>query len=441
MKPTKFNLHKVAIIGRPNVGKSTLFNRIIQKRKAIVEEFGPTTRDRISAIVKWSDKTFELIDTPGLNFEKKENLSKLIEKQIMFAVKEADQLIFVCDAISGILQMDYKICDMLRKADKNIILAVNKVDSRNLMQKMSNFYSLGFGEPMTISSLHGLGIGDLLDKVVNNIVQASADTKGVGANREPIKLAIIGKPNVGKSSFVNGILGEERITVSDIPGTTRDSIDTYFERDRRSFTIIDTAGIRSKAKIKDAVTYFSILRTEETIKRSDIAIILVDAPLGITKEDHRIIDIVQKNFKPFILAINKWDLAEKEDIRKSGYEKVIRENVRFMYNAPIVFMSALKKSNLMEVIDKALELVEKSRKNFSTSDLNSLLKSIEFNPTRLYSVRQVKNSPPELEIIVKSPEEIIDSEKSHLINIFRKKLGLEGVPVIIRFRRKMFKPC
>ncbi|MEK7868177.1 MAG: GTPase, partial [Candidatus Omnitrophota bacterium] len=301
-------------------------------------------------------------------------------------------------------------------------------------------YSLGFGEPMTISSLHGLGIGDLLDKVVNNIVLASVDTKGVDASREPIKLAIIGKPNAGKSSFVNGILGEERITVSDIPGTTRDSIDTYFEKDRRSFTIIDTAGIRSKAKIKDAVTYFSILRTEETIKRSDVAVIIIDAPLGITKEDHRIIDIVQKNFKPFILAINKWDLAEKEDIKKSGYEKVIRENVRFMYNAPIVFMSALKESNLLEVIDKSYELAEKSRKNFSTSDLNSILKSIEFNPTRLYSVRQIKNSPPELEIIVKSPEAIIDSEKRHLINIFRKKLNLEGIPVIIKFRKKAFKP-
>ena len=439
MKPTKFNLHKVAIIGRPNVGKSTLFNRIIQKRKAIVEEFGPTTRDRIAAIVKWSDKTFELIDTPGLNFEKKENLLKLIEKQIMFAVKEADQLIFVCDAISGILQMDYKICEMLRKADKNIILAVNKVDSENLMQKMSNFYSLGFGEPMTISSLHGLGIGDLLDKVVNNIVLASADTKGVDASREPIKLAIIGKPNAGKSSFVNGILGEERITVSDIPGTTRDSIDTYFEKDRRSFTIIDTAGIRSKAKIKDAVTYFSILRTEETIKKSDVAVILLDAPLGITKEDHRIIDIVQRNLKPFILAINKWDLAEKEAVKKSGYEKVIRENVRFMYNAPIVFISALKRTNLMATLDLSYALAETSRRNFSTSDLNSILKSIEFKPAKLYSIRQLKNSPPEFEIIVKNPEAIKDAEKGQLINIFRKKLNLEGVPVIIKFRKKHFK--
>ncbi len=176
MKPTKFNLHKVVIVGRPNVGKSTLFNRIIQKRKAIVEKFGPTTRDRISAIVKWSDKAFELIDTPGLDFEKKENLSKLIEKQVMFAIKEADQLIFVCDAISGILQMDHKICDMLRKADKNIILAINKADNETLTQKVSDFYSFGFGEPMSISCLHGLGIGDLLDRVTNNIVLVSPST-------------------------------------------------------------------------------------------------------------------------------------------------------------------------------------------------------------------------------------------------------------------------
>ncbi|MBU1913433.1 MAG: ribosome biogenesis GTPase Der [Candidatus Omnitrophica bacterium] len=440
MKPTKYNFHKVVIVGRPNVGKSTLFNRILQKRKAIVEEFGPTTRDRITAIVKWSGKTFELIDTPGLDFEKKENLSKLIEKQIMFGIKEADQLIFVCDAISGILQMDYRICDMLRKADKSIILAVNKVDSRNLMQKMSDFYKLGFGEPMSISSLHGLGIGDLLDKVADNIVLGSS--KGPG--REPVekhavKLAVIGKPNAGKSSFVNGVLEEDRITVSDIPGTTRDSIDTYFEKDRKSFVIIDTAGIRSKGKIKDAVTYFSILRTEETIKKSDVTVILIDAPLGITKEDHRIIDIVQKNFRPFILAINKWDLAEKEGVNKIGYEKVIRENVRFMYNASIVFMSALKKTNLAEVLDLAYELAEKTKKNFSTSDLNSILKSVEFNPTRLYSIRQMKNSPPEFEVIVKNPESIKTTDKSCLVNIFRKKLHLEGVPVIIKFRKKEFK--
>ncbi len=439
MKPTKFNLHKVAIIGRPNVGKSTLFNRVLQRRKAIVEEFGPTTRDRIAAVVKWADKTFELVDTPGLDFEKKENLSKLIEKQIMFAVKQADQLIFVVDAVSGIMQMDHKICSMLRKTDKHIILAVNKVDNIGVFQNMADFYALGFGEPIGISGLHGLGIGDLLDRVADNIVSEPSSSSGRETGPEPTKLAIIGKPNSGKSSFVNAILGEERITVSDMPGTTRDSIDTYFEKDRHSFIIIDTAGIRSKGKIKDAVTYFSILRTEETIKRSDAVVILIDAPLGITTEDHRIIETVQKNFKPFILAVNKWDLAEKEDVKKSGYEKVIRETVKFMHNAPIVFMSALKKTNLMQTLDLAYELAEKSRKNHSTSDLNSFLKAIEFGPTRLYSIRQVRNSPPEFEIIAKKPEVIKDSEKSYLINIFRKKLHLEGVPVIIKLRKKEFK--
>ena len=441
MKPTKFNFHKIAIVGRPNVGKSALFNRIVKQRKAIVEKFGPTTRDRISAIVKWSDKTIELIDTPGLDFDKKEDLSKLIKKQIMLAVKEADQLIFVCDAIDGIMQMDREICDMLRKTDKKITLAVNKVDSGNLTQKANDFYGLGFGEPMFISSLHGLGIGDLLDKITGNITPATITSLGYGASLEhAVRLAVVGKPNVGKSSFVNSILGEDRVTVSEIPGTTRDSIDTYFGKGRQSFIIIDTAGIRSKAKIKDAVTYFSILRTEESIKRSDVAVIIADAPLGITKEEHRIIDIVQKNLKPFILAINKWDLAEKEGVKKIEYEKVIRENIRFMYNAPIVFISALKKINLAAAIDLAYELAEKTKKNFSTSDLNAILKSIEFNPTKLYSMRQVKNSPPEFEIIVKSPEAINSSEVSHLVNIFRKKLNLEGVPVVIKFRKKQFKP-
>ena len=441
MKPTKFNFHKIAIVGRPNVGKSALFNRIVKQRKAIVEKFGPTTRDRISAIVKWSDKTIELIDTPGLDFDKKEDLSKLIEKQIMLAVKEADQLIFVCDAIDGIMQMDREICGMLRKTDKKITLAVNKVDSGNLTQKANDFYGLGFGEPMFISSLHGLGIGDLLDKITGNITPATITSLGYGASLEhAVRLAVVGKPNVGKSSFVNSILGEDRVTVSEIPGTTRDSIDTYFGKGRQSFIIIDTAGIRSKAKIKDAVTYFSILRTEESIKRSDVAVIIVDAPLGITKEEHRIIDIVQKNLKPFILAINKWDLAEKEGVKKIEYEKVIRENIRFMYNAPIVFISALKKINLAAAIDLAYELAEKTKNNFSTSDLNAILKSIEFNPTKLYSMRQVKNSPPEFEIIVKSPEAINSSEVSHLVNIFRKKLNLEGIPVVIKFRKKQFKP-
>jgi len=440
MKPTKFNFHKIVIVGRPNVGKSTLFNRIIKRRKAIVEEFGPTTRDRIAAIVDWSGKTFELIDTPGLDLEGNAELSMLIEKQIMSGIKEADQLIFVCDAIAGILQMDYRICAMLRKSGKKITLAVNKVDNIKLTQKAEDFHSLGFGGPLKISSLHGLGIADLLDEVTDNIVRANGEAVSRELIEErAVKLAVVGKPNAGKSSFVNSVLGEERITVSEIPGTTRDSIDTYFEKDKKAFIIIDTAGIRSKSKIKDAVTYFSILRAEESVKKSDVTVVIIDAPLGITKEDHKIIDLVQKSRRPFILAINKWDLAEKNGVKKSVYEKTIRENIRFIYNAPIVFMSALKKTNLMEPIELGRVLAEKSKKNFSTSDLNAILKSIEFDPTRLYSIRQVKNSPPEFEIVVKDPEAISGSEKSHLVNIFRKKLSLEGIPISIKFRKKNFK--
>jgi len=442
MKPIKSNLHKVVIVGRPNVGKSTLFNRIIKKRKAIVEEFGPTTRDRITAVITWSGRTFELIDTPGLDFEKKENLSRLVERQVMFAVKEADQLIFVCDAIAGILRMDYKISDIIRKSGKSIILAVNKTDNEALSQRMPDFYSLGFGDPVAVSSLHGFGVGDLLDKVVadNKLCQLDKiQPEQLKRRHEPVKLAIIGKPNAGKSSFVNSVLGEERVTVSDIPGTTRDSIDTYFEKDKKHFIIIDTAGIRSKSKIKDAVTYFSVLRARESIKRSDAAVILIDAPLGITKEDLRIVDIAQKSLKPFILAVNKWDLAKKEGVKKDMYEKTIRENIRFIYNAPIVFMSALKKINLMEPLDKAYELAEGARRNFSTSGLNNILECIGFNPARLYSIRQMKNSPPEFEIIAKDPSAIKSSEKSYLVNIFRKKLHLEGVPIVIKFRKKEFK--
>ena len=423
----------VAIVGRPNVGKSALFNRIIQKRKAIVEKDGPTTRDRIGAIVSWSNKNFELIDTPGLDFEKKENLWIMVEKQIMLAVKEADQFIFVCDASGGVSQFDHKICSMLRKAGKKVTLVINKADTRELSGRKEEFYSLGFGEPLPVSALHGLGIGDLLDAVISGIEDAEKHLPRIS-----VRIAIIGRPNAGKSSFVNSLLGEDRITVSDVPGTTRDSINTYFERDKKSFIIIDTAGIRSKSKIKDAVTYFSILRTEESIKKSDVTVILADAPLGVRKEEHRIIDLVQENFKPFILAINKWDLAEKDKIRRGNYEKAVREGVRFMYNAPIIFISALKGENLLSVIDTAYELAEKSRKNFSTSDLNEILKAIQFNATKLYSIRQVKNSPPGFEIIVKNPEAILNTEKSHLVNIFRKKLNLEGVPVVIRFKRKVF---
>jgi GTP-binding protein len=434
MKPIKPNLYKVVIVGRPKVGKSTLFNRVLKKRKAIVEKFGPTTRDRITAMVKWSGRLFELIDTAGLDFEKKTDIASIIERQILAGIREADQVIFVCDAMDGVMQLDYRIGALLRKSNKRIVLAVNKTDSKKSIDNMLDFYSLGLGDPLSISALHGKGIADLLDNIVLNMPEADIDT----VRDYAVRLAIVGKPNAGKSSFVNSILGEERIVVSDIPGTTRDSIDTYFEKEGKPFILIDTAGIRSKRKIKDAVTYFSILRAEETVKKSDVAVMLLDAPLGITKEDYKIINLLQKYSKPFILAVNKWDLAEKNKITENEYESAIRATVRFIYNAPILFISALKGVNLMAVMDIAYELAEKSKKNFSTSGLNEILEGIDFSCTKLYSIRQLSNAPPEFEIVAKNPETIKAEHINYLSNIFRRELNLEGVPIIIRFRRKHF---
>jgi len=445
MRPIKFNLPKVVIIGRPKVGKSSLFNCIIKKRKSVIEKYGNTTRDRVSSFVNWDDRDFELIDTPGLDSTlsdfagRKDSL-----KQIDLAIKEANEILFICDGKVCPLPLDYKICSLIRKSGKPSILVVNKIDAKHSSEKLIEYYNLGMGDPLAVSALHRLGIADLLDTLTLKLKNCSVAAKlalpqGKTDTEQSTKIAIVGRPNVGKSSLVNKILGEERIVVSDIPGTTRDAIDTYFEKDGEKFIITDTAGMRSKRKIKDGATYFSILRTEGTIKRSDVAIILLDAPIGVTKEDHRIIDIVQKNFKPFVLAVNKWDLSKKEKIHKNEYEAVIRNNVRFIYNAPIVFISSLTGENTELLFKIAAALVEKSKKNFSSSELNKFLRVIPFSQTRIYSVRQVNSLVPEFEIIAKNPELVNESGRNYIINKLRQELGLEGIPIIVRFRKKVFK--
>lgn len=431
-QPTKPTLPKVVIVGRPNVGKSTLFNAIIKKRKAIVEKSSATTRDRITSIVAWQGKSFELSDSPGLDFAKKEGLCELVKKQVLSAIEDTGHILFLCDVKTGPVSLDYDICSMLRKSGKKITLVVNKVDNKILSEKALEFYNLGMGDPVSVSSLHATGIADLLDICVRHIGTAP----GYSIKTRAIKLAIVGRPNSGKSSFVNAVLGEERVVVSPEPGTTRDSVDTYFEINNKPFVVIDTAGIRSKRKIKDAVTYFSILRAQESIKKSDVVVIILDAPLGATKEDSKIISLVQKALKPCVFAVNKWDLAKKEKINKVEYEQALRSMLAFSYHTPIVFISALKKENIYTVLEIAEELALKSKKNFSTSDLNHILKSIDFRPTRLYSIRQVRNAPPEFEVFAQNPALIDNSNKSYVVNRLRERLGLEGVPIPISFRKK-----
>jgi GTPase len=432
------NLPKIVIVGRPKVGKSTLFNRILKRQKAVVEKTGNTTRDRISEVVKYGDKSFELIDTGGMRLDDKEEITLLVEKQIMFAVKEADKIIFVCDVKSGIMPDDYRLSELLRKFDKDIILAVNKADNEVMLKEAYEFYSLGFGEPLAVSSLHGTGIGDLVERVLSGDAAGNPRVYGEARREAALKFAVVGRPNAGKSSFVNTMLGEDRVIVSAKSGTTRDSVDVYFEKQNKSFVIIDTAGIRSKGKIKDSATFFSILRTEESIKQSDAAVILIDGLLSVTKEDYKIIDIVQKKFKPFILAVNKWDLCVKT-FNKKEYEKDLRNTIRFMYNAPVLFMSALKSENVLKVLDVVCELAERFKRNFSTELLNRILKGINIKSTRLFSMRQSCNLSPEFEITVRNDEKIPVSDKSHIINVLRRELNLEGVPIRVRFRKKVFK--
>lgn len=433
------NFPKVVLIGRTNVGKSALFNRITDERKAIVQKESHTTRDRISCVVAWQNKKFELVDTAGMDIDKKDVFSSQIRAQIKSAMQDASIILFVCDIKDGILPIDYKIANLIRKEDKPVILVANKSDIAGDDGKLSEFYNLGIGEPYSTSALHGMGIGDLLDIITNKLpLKAISDEKKSFFN-QTIRLAIVGKPNSGKSSLLNKILGEERAIVSEEPGTTRDSVDGYFKKDKKMFIITDTAGIRSKSKIKDAVTYFSIIRTRENVTKSDIVIIVIDGYTGITKEDYKIIDLVQKEFKPFILAMNKWDIVKKEKVDKKSYDELIRKNLKFIYNAPICFISALTGENVFQLIEKAEELAEKSCKNFSTDLLNKILKAIDFNLTRLYSISQTGTNPVKFQIITAQPQLIDDEKLRFLTNIFRKKLGLEGMPIVLKFKGKEYK--
>lgn len=444
MKTNNRSLPKIVIVGRPNVGKSTLFNRVIRKRKAIVEKAEATTRDRISEIVIYCGYTFELVDTGGVEFNNKKDLFRQVERQVIEAVKQADVVLFVCDAKDGVMPLDQRIGYLLRSFNKKIILVINKADNKNLLQNSLEFYSLGFGEPVAVSSIHGSGVGDLLDVVYLDLTKmGKAEPCPDSGNGQgpalPVKLSVVGRPNSGKSSLINTILGEERVIVSPEPGTTRDSVDTYFEKNGKRFILIDTAGIRSKGKIKDEVTYFSIVRTENSIKRSDAILVLLDGVLGVTKEDYRIIDLVQSYMKPFVLAVNKWDLCLEKGLRVKDYELAIRGSLKFIYNAPVLFISALTGTNVEKVLDSLCALTEKTRKNFSTSRLNDILRQIKIKSTRLYSIRQAKNSLPEFDILVKKPTAINESDRRCVINILRSELNLGGVPIKINFRKKQFR--
>ncbi|AEF17121.1 MULTISPECIES: ribosome biogenesis GTPase Der [Thermoanaerobacterium] len=431
----------VGIVGRPNVGKSTLFNKITGQRISIVEDQPGVTRDRIYFETEWMDKRFILVDTGGLEPDSEDEFFSKIKMQVEAALKTVDLILFVIDGKEGVSPVDEDIAAMLRKSRKKVLLVLNKVD--NFKEMPISYYDsmrLGFGEPIAISASNGLGIGDLLDEVIENIPDHIDEY-----DEETIKISFIGKPNVGKSSLVNKILGEERAIVSDIPGTTRDALDTYFEKDDRKYVIIDTAGMRKKGRIEDKIERYSVLRALAAIDRSDICILVIDATEGPTEQDTKIAGYAFEQNKAMIIAVNKWDLIEKDNSTVNEYTKLIREKFSFMSFAPITYISAKTGQRLNKLFELINSVWGEYNKRISTGTLNNVIsEALLINPPpaekgrvlKVYYMTQFGIKPPSFAVFVNDPEIMHFSYVRFIENTLRDNFGFEGVPLKIEVRKK-----
>lgn len=433
----------VAIIGRPNVGKSTLFNRILNKRYAIVEDTPGVTRDRNFGEAEWCAKFFTLVDTGGYTTSK-DLVDSAILEQTLIALEEADILIFLTDLQTGLTDVDLEIARRLKKtlSHKPIIHVINKVDNFKLHAEAESHRALGLGEPFFISAQDGSGVAEVLDRVLEVFPEAALIDQ---QEDESIKLAIIGRPNAGKSSFVNAILGQNRQIVSDIPGTTRDAVDSQFTRNQQLYTLIDTAGLRRKTRIKDNIELYSTLRTEKAIERADIAVILVDAEQGIEHQDMRIINLAVEKKRGVILAVNKWDLIEKDAKTAKQFEKDLRENLKNMGFIPIIFISALTKQRIYKTIDLCHEIWQTRRMEINTSKLNALLlddirrtppSSKSGQEIKIKYITQLSTEPPLFGFFCNNPHLIQDHYKRFLERKIREHFGFQGTPVEMKFRKK-----
>ncbi|MBI2618853.1 MAG: ribosome biogenesis GTPase Der [Ignavibacteriales bacterium] len=431
----------IAIIGRPNVGKSTLFNRILGIREAIVHDLPGVTRDRKYAEAEWSGKRFTIIDTGGFVPASNDVFEKAIREQAHIAIEEADSVVFVVDAVEGILPLDKEIAEILRKSEKPIHLVVNKIDSAKREMLTHEFHELGLGNPISISALAGRQVGDFLDLITagfrNNGQEAS--------DSETLRLAVIGKPNVGKSSLVNALLGKPRQVVTDIPGTTRDPIDASLMHQGSEVILVDTAGLKKKRHTKESLDFYSALRTIKSIERCDVAAILLDAQQGVDHQDLHIVEAVADHKRSGLIAVNKWDLVEKESGTAEAYERAIRARLGTHDYLPIIFISAVTKQRIGKVIETAKEINVEQRKRISTSDLNdALLPDIRHTPPsskspkdiRIKYVTQVKSGPPLFAFFCNEPTLVQESYRRFLVNKIRKHFGFIGVPVSLVFKKK-----
>lgn len=432
----------VAIIGRPNVGKSTLFNRLIEEQKAIVDNISGVTRDRNYGSVKWGDREFSLIDTGGYVSESEDVFEKAIREQVHIAMQEADVLLFVVDIQVGLTPLDETFAQIVRQQAKKVILVANKVDGAEHLGGTFDFYSLDLGEIYAISAMNGSGTGDLLDRVLELI----PDRSEIEAEDEGIpRFAFVGRPNVGKSSFVNALLGHEANIVTPIAGTTRDSTHSRFKAFGNDIILVDTAGLRRRARVKENLEFYSTLRTIRAIEECDVAILLIDAVQGLDGQDLAILSQIQKNKKGVVIVVNKWDLIEKETHTARDFENYIRERIAPFTDVPIVFTSTVSKQRLLKVLESAQEVFINKNKKISTHELNEVLTqsvakhhppAVRGNIIRIKYVTQVPASVPTFLFFANHPKDVPESYRRYLENQLREKFTFTGVPISLFFRKK-----
>ena len=425
----------VAVVGRPNVGKSTLFNSIAKKKVSIVEDFPGVTRDRIYVDAEWLDTEFTMIDTGGIEFETTaDNILTSMRNQAQLAIQEADAILFVVDGRAGITPGDEEVAHLLRGCGKPVVLAVNKIDSMKNEHDIYEFYNLGLGDPQGISAVNLLGMGDLLDEVVKQLPKDLDAEK----NDDEIRVAVIGRPNVGKSSIVNALLGEERVIVSDVAGTTRDAIDTRFVREDISFVLIDTAGMRRKAKIDQPVERYSVIRSLRAIDRADIVLMVIDGVDGVTEQDKKIVGYAHDAGKGTVIVVNKWDLVEKDSKTSLRYTETIRAELAFMQYAPVLYMSALTKQRVQRLPELVKFVADQHAMRISTSVLNQVMEDAQIvNPPptsgskrlKIYYTTQADVKPPTFIFFVNDPELMHFSYLRFLENKLREAFGFEGTPL------------
>jgi GTPase len=431
----------VAITGRPNVGKSTLFNRLLEQRKAIVDDVSGVTRDRQYGIADWNGKTFNVIDTGGFVPESEDIFEQEIKKQVLIAVEEANAIIFMTDTATGITALDESMADLLRRSVKPVFLVVNKVDNSDRLLEAAEFYSMGFDNIFFISAMSGSGTGEVLDAIAD-LIPKTDDEEETSALP---KFAIIGQPNVGKSSLLNALVGSERTIVSEIAGTTRDSIHTHYNLFNKEFILIDTAGIRRKTKVHEDLEFYSVIRAIKAMDEADVCLLLLDAEKGITAQDLNIFSLAVKKGKGIVVVVNKWDLVDKETNTSRDYTIKLKERFAPFTDLPIIFISAKEKTRIFKVIETALEVFENRSRKIPTSKLNDImLKAVESfhapvvrgHAIRIKFVSQLPTPVPSFAFFSNYPDDIKQPYRNYLENQMRKSFPLEGVPIRIYFRKK-----